>query len=318
VLRSFLRHLAVGVGAVGVLVFTATHTRPLYLSDEPVAARLMSRDAVPAGVLASIVARAPWIHVAEGAVGTPQFASDSTAFVADLLGTGKVSQARAEELANVAVRQAYRRRVPPALVFGVMLTENDELKSRARSKVGAVGLMQIHGKAWVRPLGKIFGTNLRDDATNLKYGVFILGHLLESYKERDPARASLQTDDHWRIPLLGYNGCVKGTNTKGCHGYPDVVRRNVTGKARELCRGQNFEACVVQPIWASFQVEERAPSTRGKPDTSSSAGPVAQVADATPARSKVKAGSTRRSAKAARSSTTRKSASRRTRQRASD
>lgn len=262
--RSFLRHLAVGVGAVGVLVFTATHTRPLYLSDEPVASRLMSRDAIRTRFLGTITARAPWIAVAEGAVGSPQFASDSAAFVADLLGTGKVRQKRAEELATVAVRQAYRRRVPPALVFGVLLTENDELKSRARSNVGAVGLMQIHPKPWIAPLGRIFGTNIRTDSTNLKYGVFILGHLLDRQKEKYPERAALQTDDHWRLPLLGYNGCVRGANTKGCHRYPDVVRRNVTRRARALCRGQSFDTCVIQPIWASFQVEERAPATRGK------------------------------------------------------
>jgi hypothetical protein len=270
-LRSFLRHLAVGVGAVGVLVFTATHTRPLYLSDEPMASRLLTRETQRATILASITARAPWIADAEGAVGTPQFAADSAAFVADLLGTGKVQLPRAQELATVAVRQAYRRRVPPALVFGVLLTENDELKSRARSKVGAVGLMQIYPKAWVRPLGKIFGTNLRADSTNLKYGVFILGHLLDRQKERNPQLAAFQTDEHWRLPLLSYNGCVRGTNTPGCQRYPEVVRRNVTGRARALCRGQSFDACVAQPIWASFQVEERVPATRGRTTTTTDA-----------------------------------------------
>ena len=43
---------------------------------------------------------------------------------------------RAWQLADVAVREAYTRRVPPALVLGVMMTENDELKSTARSSVG--------------------------------------------------------------------------------------------------------------------------------------------------------------------------------------
>jgi hypothetical protein len=265
VLRTFLRHLVVGGGAAAVIVFTATHTRPLYLSDAPVASRLLSREGSFTRSLAIIGNRAPWIYVAEGAVGTPQFAADSAAFVADLLGTGKVNQARAEELADIAVRQSYRRRVPPALVFGVLLTENDELKSRARSNVGALGLMQIHPKPWVPPLGKIFGTNLRDDETNLKYGVYILGHLLNRQKERNPQLVAFQTDQHWRTPLLSYNGCVNGTNTKDCRRYPDVVRRNVTRKARALCRGEGFEACVEKPIWASMQVEEKAPPTRGQP-----------------------------------------------------
>ena len=263
-LRSFLRHLAVGGGAAAVIAFTATHTRPLYLAESPMASRLMNREASTIRSLAIAGSRAPWIYVAEGAVGTPQFAADSAAFVADLLATGKVTRARAEELADVAVRQAYRRRVPPALVLGVLLTENDELKSRARSNVGALGLMQIHPKPWVRPLGKLFGTNLRDDETNLKYGVFILGHLLSRQKERNPQLAALQSDEHWRTPLLNYNGCVRGTNTKDCHRYPDVVRRNVTRKARALCRGESFEACVERQIWASMQVEEKAPPTRGQ------------------------------------------------------
>lgn len=263
-LRSFFRHLAVGTASVAVIVFTATHTRPLYLSDAPVASRLMSREVASARVLAMINARAPWVYHAEGAVGSPQWTADSAAFVADLLGTGKVEQERAEELASVAVYQAYRRRVPPALVFGVLMTENDELKSKARSKVGAVGLMQIHPKPWIRPLGPIFGTNLRNDATNLKYGIFILGHLFDRHKEANPDRVAELTDDHWRVPLLNYNGCVRGKNTKDCREYPDVVKKNVTEKAQALCHGQTFEACVVQPIWAALQVEEQAPPTRTK------------------------------------------------------
>ena len=47
----------------------------------------------------------------------------------DLLRTGKVDEPRAWSLADVAVSEAYRRRLPPALVLGVMLTENDELES---------------------------------------------------------------------------------------------------------------------------------------------------------------------------------------------
>jgi len=264
VVRTFLRHVLVGAGAAAVIVFTAIHTRPLYLADAPVASRLMSRDMANVRTLSIIGSRAPWIYVAEGAVGTPQFAADSAAFVADLLGTGKVDRPRAEDLADVAVRQAYRRRVPPALVFGVLLTENDELKSHARSNVGAVGLMQIHPGPWVRPLGPIFGTDLKDDETNLKYGVFILGHLLSRQKERTPQLVGFQTDDHWRLPLLSYNGCVTGSNTRDCRRYPDVVRRNVDRRARALCRGQTFEACVAKPIWAMLMVEEQAPPTRGK------------------------------------------------------
>ena len=67
----------------------------------------------------------------------PQFFRDVNAFATDLRRTGNLEDGRADSIARVAVREAYHRRIPPALVLGVMLTENDELKSSARSRVGA-------------------------------------------------------------------------------------------------------------------------------------------------------------------------------------
>ena len=40
---------------------------------------------------------------------------------------------------------------------GVMLTENDEFRPSARSKVGAMGLMQIMPRIWIPNLGPILG-----------------------------------------------------------------------------------------------------------------------------------------------------------------
>ena len=34
-------------------------------------------------------------------------------------------------------------------------------------------------------------------------------------------------DDAWRRALLRYNGCVGGTTTPACSGYPESVRRQV-------------------------------------------------------------------------------------------
>jgi hypothetical protein len=53
----------------------------------------------------------------------------------------------------------------------------------------------------------------------------------------------------WRKALLRYNGCVHGTNTKDCHGYPDVVRREVERSAKASCRGAGFDKCVAEPMW---------------------------------------------------------------------
>ena len=194
----------------------------------------------------SVGTRAPWLtSPTTNAIETPQFITDRAAFTEDLLRTGKLSPDRASRLADIAVRESYRRRVPPALVLGVMLTENDDFKSAARSSVGALGLMQIDPKAWSRPLGRLFGHNLRDDATNLRYGIFILGHL----RTRIPESTSEEMS--WRLPLLRYNGCVKGTNTPNCHQYPDIVRRHVERRALSICKGQSFDVCVAQPLWLS-------------------------------------------------------------------
>src|SRR5207237_9498850 len=95
----------------------------------------------------------------------------------DLLRTGKVDETRAWSLADVAVREAYRRRVPPALVLGVMLTENDELNSTARSRVGAVVLMQVQGSSWRNVLGALFEINLRYDTKSLLYAIYLMSYM---------------------------------------------------------------------------------------------------------------------------------------------
>src|SRR5439155_23492142 len=107
---------------------------------------------------------------------------------------------------DIAVREAYARRVPVARVLGVVLTENEELKSSARSSVGAVGLMQVYQRPW-QGLGKLFGTNLKGESTNLKYGIYILSFLADQVG-RDADRETA-----WRTALLRYNGCKNGTNT---------------------------------------------------------------------------------------------------------
>lgn len=187
---------------------------------------------------------APWLMMPYAdALATTTFLRDRNAFALDLVETGKVTMPRAMALADVAVREAYRRRVPPALVLGVMLTENDEIKSTARSRQGALGLMQIHPGPWRRSLGELFGTNLRNDTTNLRYGIYILSHL-----SRNTPRGTVDATTTWETALLRYNGCVRGTNTPDCRRYPQVVRRRVLRNARTICGGKDFEHCVVTPL----------------------------------------------------------------------
>lgn len=238
--RSARTQLVVAIGAAAALVAAVTLTRPFYVEHVPVASQLLAHTYAD-----SVAMRAPWLHgPTELALKTPQFFRDRELFVMDLLRTGRVSQSRARSLADVAVREAYARKVPPALVLGVMLTENNTLKSSARSRVGAVGLMQVYPKHWRGALGQKFGTNVHADSTNLKYGIYILGWLAGKATEvvEDPNAA-------WRKALLGYNGCVHGTITHNCHQYPDAVRRQVELAAKSSCPGGDFDRCVVQPMW---------------------------------------------------------------------
>jgi soluble lytic murein transglycosylase-like protein len=235
--------IVLAAACAAAIFFAANATRPYYASRAPVGAQLMEHRYVDSNEV-----RAPWMHApAEVALKTPAFLLDRELFAMDLLRTGKVDQTRARALADVAVREAYTRKVPPALVLGVMLTENDELKSSAQSPVGAVGLMQVHPQPW-RVLARKFGSNVHTDSTNLKYGIYILGWVAEKTSKLVDDR-----DEAWRKALLHYNGCVHGRYTRDCRGYPDVVRREVQRSARSTCRGASFDKCVAEPMWLARQ-----------------------------------------------------------------
>lgn len=226
--------------AVAAIVSTVSLVKPVFLD------RALPGALVIPGATSDEKAMlfAPWAMLPYAdALGTSMFLRDRHAFALDLVGTGKIGMQRALRLADVAVREAYRRKVPPALVLGVMLTENDALKSSARSRQGALGLMQIHPGPWRRSLGELFGTNLRNDTTNLRYGIYILSHL-----NRRTPRGNVDTATTWRTALLRYNGCLRGTNTPDCARYPDVVRREVQRSARTICAGRDFNRCVITPL----------------------------------------------------------------------
>lgn len=238
--KSLVRLALVGVTAAATLVFTAVHVRPVFLDKSIAVLTIPMATGDEKAMLLAPWSRLPFAD----ALGTPMFLRDRSAFAIDLIGTGKVGLDRALALADVAVREAYRRHVPPALVLGVLLTENEELKSTARSRQGAVGLMQIHPGPWRPALSELFGRDLRNDTTNLRYGIYILGHFAKRTAER-------QTEDitmHWRTALLRYNGCVTGRNTRDCFSYPDLVRREVQRSARTICAGRDFDRCVVTPL----------------------------------------------------------------------
>ena len=241
---SWLKQLGLGVVALATLIFTAQHIQPIYAGRAPVVRDLL--EPRPWGD--SALTRAPWATGSgDVALLSPQFEIDRRAFMQDLMRTTDITPGRADSVATFAVREAYRRRVPPALVFGVLMVENRDLKSHARSNAGAVGLMQVDAATWVTTLGKRFGTNLSNDETNLRYGVFILSHLLYDSDDDAPAD-SANVHGSLRRGLLRYNGCVRGTNTKNCFRYPEIVRTRIDTFAIAQCGWRGYERCVAEPL----------------------------------------------------------------------
>ncbi len=235
-LKEAARDLSVVLVLVAAIAFTVEHVQPIYAGKAPLArqltqARPAAAPATPAdtGIEARIVR-------------SPEFQRDRAAFAADLVRTGRMAPARADSVAYYAVREAYVRGIPPAVIFGVMLTENAVFASTATSNVGAVGLMQVYPKVWLKSLGSMFGRNLAVDSTNLKYGTYILSQYIKTKPGQAPSTAEV------RSGLLRYNGCVHGTNTPNCHTYPTKVQNYVTKLATTLCGDKTFAECITKPF----------------------------------------------------------------------
>jgi hypothetical protein len=246
-LRTAGGYLFAIVTLLCVIAYTVTRMRPIYAGRASVADQLAQR--VPAAkpvlpILQAVTGKNPRRDstTVNAMVASPQFEADRRAFAADLVRTGRMSQARADSIAGYAVREGYIRGIPPALIFGLMLTENATFVSRATSNVGAIGLMQIYPKYWVKPLGKRFGTDLQRDETNIKYGVYIMQHYLK------PTAGRPMSAEQIRRGLLRYNGCVRGTNTPRCHTYPNKIARYVERDAKALCGGKGFYECITRPF----------------------------------------------------------------------
>jgi soluble lytic murein transglycosylase-like protein len=132
------------------------------------------------------------------------------AHVAGILSRRISDRTLVDRIAGALVREGRRRHVSSSLLVGVLLTENPELDPRATSTVGARGLMQVmpfHAGNWGCGSRDLF-----DVESNICHGVAVLADNL--YRSRTLPQA-----------LLGYNGCVRGTNTPDCWKYPRTVYR---------------------------------------------------------------------------------------------
>ena len=130
------------------------------------------------------------------------------AYVAGVLTRYSSDRNVINRIASALVREGRRRNIGTQLLVGVLLTENPWLDPRARSSVGARGLMQVmpfHAGKWGCGSADLF-----DIESNVCHGVAVLADNLD----RSP---------NLRKALLGYNGCVRGTNTPDCWRYPSHV-----------------------------------------------------------------------------------------------
>jgi hypothetical protein len=236
---NIVRTLGAIVVLVLVIVFAVRYTRPVYATRGTLGEELRKR----APDVASVIAPGDSSDV-DQLMATPKFQQEKRNFYEDVMRLKQVDSARADSIAQYAVREAYVRGISPAIIFGVMLTENSRFISNAQSNVGAVGLMQVYPKVWLtKEMTKLFGHDLATDSTNVKYGVFILSQYFNPKTKGGAVRSR-----DWATALLRYNGCVNGTNTPRCHTYPSKVKNFVEGQATSICKGRGFYDCIAKPF----------------------------------------------------------------------
>lgn len=254
--QRIARDAAIIVTTLAAIGYSVSVMRPIYAAKTPVVGEVVRSvappepavpavPAIPPGPLADSIARIE---------ASPEFAEQRAKFASDLVRTGRLSQERADSIARFAVREAFLRGIPPAVIFGVMLTENAQFISRAKSNVGAVGLMQVYPKVWLKDLSRKFGAkDIESDSTNLRFGVFILSNYLRPKKRLASAGHVVSTEPGTLMKgLLHYNGCVRGTNTPRCHTYPNKVQTFVERDAEALCGNQSFYQCIAKPFMAGL------------------------------------------------------------------
>jgi len=117
--------------------------------------------------------------------------------------------ADAERIASAVISEGKKKSIDPAMILGIMMIES-EMNPRARSFVGATGLMQVmpfHRGRW-----GCASRDLYDIESNICHGVSVLADNIK----RSPSIG---------VALQRYNGCVRGTNTPGCKSYTSKVMK---------------------------------------------------------------------------------------------
>ncbi len=137
-------------------------------------------------------------------------AGSDEAYVAGILSRRNANKSLVHRISAALVKEGRRRNIESQLLVGVLLTENPWLDPRAKSYVGARGLMQVmpfHAGKWGCGSADLF-----DIDSNICHGVAVLADNLDRSRTLHQA-------------LRGYNGCVRGTNTPDCWKYPGIVQK---------------------------------------------------------------------------------------------
>ena len=126
----------------------------------------------------------------------------------------------AQRIAGAIVVEGGKKNLNPALLVGVLLTEDAKLDPKAKSSVGARGLMQVmpfHAGKWKG----CASADLFSIDSNICHGTSILADLIKRSPNVERA-------------LQRYNGCVRGTNTPNCHTYSGKVLRFAEQAATQM------------------------------------------------------------------------------------
>ena len=123
-----LRSIGLIVVLVLVIVYAVENTNPIYAGHGTLAEGLRKRGSEsPAPIAAGDSTQIDQL------MATPKFEAEKRNFFQDLIRLKQVDSARADSIARYAVREAYVRGISPAIIFGVMLTENAKFISAATS-----------------------------------------------------------------------------------------------------------------------------------------------------------------------------------------
>ena len=201
----------VSLGMPSVLDRSAMDSGPLVLNEALPPAVVVAGKPTLSDILDLVLRERPTAADLANGVSDRGFPKGSDeAHIASILARYSDDSDRVNRISAALVKESRRRKIGSSLLVGVMLTENPWLDPRATSFVGARGLMQVmpfHAGKW-----GCGTTDLFDIESNICHGVAVLADNLGRSKTLQQA-------------LLGYNGCVRGTNTPDCWRYPSKVFR---------------------------------------------------------------------------------------------